>query len=55
MSLSILLQKLLHALKTKIKKLFQEILKKLKRFMILGFFQDITSSNPNWQLINILT
>ena len=29
---------------------------KLKKFMILGFFQEIQkSANPNWQLVNILT
>ena len=43
-------------IKDKDKKLFLEILKKLKKYMILGFFQEILlPQNPNWQLVNILT
>ena len=39
--------------KTKTKILCRAILKKLKKFMILGNFQkDSRSSNPNWVLID---
>ena len=42
-------------IKDKDKKIVSGDPEKLKKFMIMGFSRDITSTNPNWQLVNILT